>query len=244
MRNLKLLIEYDGTSYCGWQIQTRTKKKSIQDTIEKALQRILQEKIKLIASGRTDAGVHAFSQVANFKTKSRIPLEKLQRGLNSLLPRDIVVKNIAEVRLDFHSRFCAKSKLYRYTILNRPYPCALGRNYAHFVPRALDIKSMQKQSIYLLGKHTFKSFQAADKIERDPVRTINSVNITRCKDYVHIDIEADGFLYNMARNIAGTLIGIGLGKPFNIKEILKGKDRSLAGPTAPAKGLCLMEITY
>ena len=247
MRNLKLEIEYDGTDYCGWQAQTRNKhKKSIQQTLEKTLRKILQEKIRLIASGRTDAGVHAFAQVANFKTKSNIALDKLQRALNGLLADDITINKIEEVNLDFHSRFSAKSKVYRYTILNRAYPSALLRNTVCHYHYPLDTRVMQKEARVLLGRHNFTSFQACDKIERDPVRTIKSIKITKDKEKIYIDIEADGFLYNMVRNIVGTLLEIGRGKlaKGSLEKILLAKDRRLAGPAAPAKGLCLIKVKY
>jgi tRNA pseudouridine38-40 synthase len=246
-RNIKLEIEYDGTNYCGWQIQKRHQvAKSIQETIEKTLRKILQEKIRLIASGRTDAGIHAKGQVANFKTNSQIPLKKLQAALNSLLPQDITIKNAREVNSNFHSRFNAKSKLYRYTILNNAYRSAFLRNTAYFYPYSLNLKLMRGESKVLLGEHNFKAFQASDKKERGAVRTIKNLKISKEKGLIYIDIEADGFLYNMARNIVGTLIEIGRGrfKKGDLEKILQAKDRRLAGPTAPARGLCLLRVEY
>jgi tRNA pseudouridine38-40 synthase len=251
MRNLKITLEYDGTNYCGWQIQNRrpssvVRRPSIQETIEKTLQRILQEKVKIIASGRTDAGVHALAQVANFKTNSNISLEKLQRALNGILPEDIKVTRIEEVGQDFHSRFSTKSKVYRYTILNRTYPSVLLKKGVYFYPYPLDIKLMRKETEAILGKHNFKAFQASDNKERSPIRTIKKLKINKDKDLIRIDIEADGFLYNMVRNIVGTLIEIGRGKfsPGSLKKILTSKDRKIAGPTVPANGLCLLEVKY
>jgi len=245
MRNIKLEIEYDGSNYCGWQVQ-KSHRKSIQETIEKTLREILQEKIKLVASGRTDRGVHAKAQVANFLTNSEIALKKLQKALNGLLPEDIAIIKAEEVSVDFHSRFQAKSKLYRYTILNRNYPSAFSRNQVYFFPRLLNIELMREESKVLLGKHDFKSFQASDKKKSDSVRTIKKLRITKDKDLIYIDIEAGGFLYNMVRNIAGTLIDIGRGR-FNkgyLKKLLYSKNRKLAGPTAPAQGLCLLKVKY
>lgn len=244
MRNIRLEIEYDGTNYCGWQIQRKTN--SIQQTLEKTLRKILQEKIKLIASGRTDAGVHAQAQVANFKTNSSISLTKLQRALNGLLPDDLVITGIEEAGLDFHSRFDAKSKVYRYIILNRAYPCAHLRNRAYFYSFPLNTKLMQDESRVLLGRHNFHSFQSGGSAEKNPVRTIKKLKITADRPFIYIDIEADGFLYNMARNIVGTLIEVGRGrlKKGGLKAILLAKNRRLAGPTAPAKGLCLMKVNY
>jgi tRNA pseudouridine38-40 synthase len=251
MRNVKLTIEYDGTNYCGWQIQNRRRsvvagRRSIQQTIEKVLRKILQEKVKLIASGRTDAGVHAVAQIANFKTNSRIPIDKFQRALNGNLPDDISIHKVEEVSPHFHSRFNARSKRYRYTILNRSYPGALCRNTVYFYPYPLDLKLMQKEARVLVGEHNFKSFQVTDKKERSAVRRIKQINISKSGDLLHIDIEADGFLYNMVRNIAGTLIEIARGKfpPGSLKKILISKNRKLAGPTAPARGLSLVEVKY
>ncbi|MCM8763146.1 MAG: tRNA pseudouridine(38-40) synthase TruA [Candidatus Omnitrophica bacterium] len=249
MRNIKITLEYDGRRYAGWQIQPKNqtaKRQTIQESIEKTLQKILQEKIKVIGSGRTDAGVHALAQVANFKTHSKIPLEKLQKALNALLPEDMVVNKIEEVGPDFHARFQAKSKLYRYTILNRRYPSVFLRHYAYFYPYPLDVNLMRKEAQYLVGRHNFKSFYTSDKKIRNPVRTIKYIKIKNNKGLITIDIEADGFLYNMARNIVGTLLEIGRGRfpQGSMKKILLAKDRTKAGPTVPAGGLCLIRVNY
>lgn len=250
MRNIKLTLEYDGANYAGWQIQRTGRgarsKPTIQETIEKTLRKILQEKIKLIGSGRTDAGVHAAAQVANFRTNSTIPLEKLQRGVNALLPGDIVVKKLEVVPPDFHARFYAKSKLYRYTILNRSVPSAFLRAQALFYPYKLNLSLMRKEAGVLVGRHNLKSFQASDKKVSNEVRSIKYIRIKKNSGIITIDIEAEGFLYNMARNIAGTLIEIGRGRfPLgSMRCILSFKDRRRAGPTAPACGLCLMKVNY
>lgn len=251
MPNLKLQIEYDGTNYCGWQIQKPPNSRlrtpnSIQETIEKTLQQILQEKVKLIASGRTDAGVHALAQVANFQTKSAIPLKKLQLALNGLLPEDIAITGIAVASPDFHSRFSAKSKIYRYVILNRSYPAPLLRKQVYFYPYPLKVKLMQKEAGALIGKHDFSAFCGADKKERRAVRIIKKIRIIKFKDTVHIDIEANGFLKNMVRVIVGTLIEIGRGRfsAGSTKKILLSKNRQFAGPTAPAQGLALIRVRY
>ncbi|MBU3958521.1 MAG: tRNA pseudouridine(38-40) synthase TruA [Candidatus Omnitrophica bacterium] len=253
LRNIKLTIEYDGTDYCGWQIQkshtphaSRYTSKSIQGTIEKVLSEILQRKIRLIGSGRTDAGVHAQGQVANFKTDSNIPLEKLQKALNALLPGDIVITKTKEVDMDFHSRFYAKSKVYRYTILNRPYPSALLKNRVYFYPYPLDIKLMRDESKVLLGRHDFSAFCASGSAHKNSARAIKKIKIIKENDLLCIDIEADGFLYNMARNIAGTLIEIGRGRfpKGRLRKILLSRSRRLAGPTLPAQGLCLVKVKY
>jgi tRNA pseudouridine38-40 synthase len=264
MRNLKLTVEYDGTDYCGWQIQNRcplplpdrqagvARCPSIQETIEKILRKILQEKIHLIASGRTDAGVHAQAQVANFKTKSNVSLVKLQRALNGLLPGGISISKIEEAPFDFHSRFAAKSKVYRYSILNRKYPCALLRNRVYFYPYPLDIKLMRQEARCLSGRHDFKAFCASASNTKNTIRTIKKITIRKTNHGLNngpliiIDIEADGFLYNMARNIVGTLMEVGRGRfpQGSLKKILNSKDRKLAGPTVPACGLCLLKVEY
>lgn len=254
LRNIRIEIEYDGANYCGWQVQNRPRptvhgpqKRAIQEAIEKALQKILQEKIRLIGSGRTDAGVHALGQTANFKTSSSIPVGKLQRALNGLLPDDISIIKANEVSMDFHSRFDARSKVYRYTILNRNFRSAFLKGKVYFVPYPLDIRLMQRQARSLLGRHDFVSFCASRSSVRSTVRTVKRIAIRKDKEgLVTIDIEADGFLYNMVRNIAGTLIEMGRGKLSGrgVKEIFTAKDRRLAGPAAPAHGLCLLKVIY
>ncbi len=245
MRNIKLTIEYDGTGYAGWQLQAK-KHKTIQGTLEKALWKILRRKIRIAGSGRTDAGVHARAQVANFKTNSGIAVEKLRLALNAVLPDDIAVIKAEDAAPDFHSRFSAKSKVYRYTVLNRKFRPAILRDTVYFVHYPLNVGLMRKEAKALLGRHNFKSFQAADKLERSSVRTIKSLKIARNGDSINIEIEADGFVYNMVRNIVGTLIDIGRGKfpKGSMRKILSAKDRKFAGQTVPAKGLCLLKIRY
>ncbi|MFA4989471.1 MAG: tRNA pseudouridine(38-40) synthase TruA [Candidatus Omnitrophota bacterium] len=246
MRNIRLEIEYDGSNYAGWQVQPKGRAKTIQAVIEKTLRKILQEKIKLIASGRTDAGVHARAQVANFFTRSGMKLSRLKIALNGVLPEDIKVIRLGEEGPRFHSRFKAKAKVYRYTILNRDYSSPLLRNTVYFYPHPLDIKLMRKEALALLGRHNFSAFCAAKGKEKNPVKTIKKLSIIKKKDFIYIDIEADGFLYNMVRNIAGTLVEIGRGSlaSGSLRKILLSHRRSLAGPTIPAKGLCLLKVKY
>ena len=222
------------------------RKRSIQETIEDALQRIFHKRIRLIGSGRTDSGVHAQAQVANFKINTKMSPLQIQKALNSLLPEDVVIITADEVSLDFHARFSAKGKWYCYRILNRPYPSALDRLYSYFVPYPLNLSLMKREAAILLGRHNFKAFQASDKRERPSIRTIKKLEIKKRKNSIDIDIIADGFLYNMVRNIVGTLVDIGRGRfpEGSMKRILKSKDRALAGETAPARGLCLMEVYY
>ncbi|MBU4140653.1 MAG: tRNA pseudouridine(38-40) synthase TruA [Candidatus Omnitrophica bacterium] len=261
MRNIKLTIEYEGTDYSGWQVQEIAKKKqvkrqsarapkcrkrTIQGTIEKALQRLLQEKVRVIGSGRTDAGVHARGQAANFKTRSGLDCRNIQKGLNSILPADIRIRQAEDAQPDFHARFSAQSKLYRYAIINHSFVPPHLRRFCHLVKCPLDVEKMRRAARCLLGEHNFRSFQAVDKKERRSVRKILGLDIRRDKNLIHLDIKADGFLYRMVRNIIGSLIEVGRGKlkPQRIREILRAKDRSCAGPCAPAKGLCLMEVKY
>ncbi len=253
MRNVKIEIEYDGTNYCGWQVQNGSRlafrsphKRSIQETIEKALQKILNKKIKIIGSGRTDAGVHAKAQVANFRMKSQIPLSRLQEGLNALLPKDIAVTGISEAEPDFHSRFSVKSKVYRYVILNQLHRSAILRNYAYFCRYPLDLKLMRREALALVGRHNFGAFCASPGRGKNPRKTIKRISITKRNGLIDIEIEADSYLYNMVRNIVGTLIDVGRGRlaAGSVKKILLSRNRRAAGPTAPAKGLCLLKVKY
>ena len=251
MRNIKLIIEYDGTDYSGWQVQNNKAKskkqnKTIQQTLENTLAKILQEKIKVIASGRTDAGVHAFNQTANFKTKSSLACRNIQKALNSALPEDIRIKKAEDIHPDFHARFSARSKRYRYAIVNDSFVSVHLRRFCSLVRYPLDLSKMRRAARYLLGRHNFRSFQAVDKRERHPVRRILRLDIRKSGNLIYLDIEANGFLYRMARNIVGSLIEVGRGRlaPEDIKRILRAKNRIYAGPCAPAKGLCLMEVKY
>lgn len=251
MPNFKLQIEYDGTHYYGWQVQNNSRttypaNKTIQFVLEKVLQKILQEDIKLIVAGRTDSGVHALAQVANFKSSTKIPPQRLRWALNCLLPLDIKITQVQKVPPDFNSRFSAKSKVYRYTILNRKYSSALLANRMYFFHHPINLELMRSESRSLQGRHNFKAFQATELRERNHIRTIKRIKISKERNFIHIDIEADSFLYNMVRNIAGTLLEIGRGRfpKGSMQKILKSRDRREAGPTLPAKGLCLIKVKY
>lgn len=244
MRTIKLTISYDGTRYNGWQLQKNGR--TVQGEIEKAIEKVFGRLHRLHAASRTDAGVHAKSQVAHFKTTERIPVDKIAVALNSRLPEDISIIRAEEVPGEFHARFDAKTKHYRYHVLNSKKRDPFSERYAWRVPYSLDVPLMRKESKVLLGEHDFKSFQASDKRERSSTRRITKISVKKKGSSVDIDIEGNGFLYNMVRNIAGTLVDIGRGylPAGSMKKILKAKDRTKAGPTAPAKGLFLMEVKY
>lgn len=243
MNNYVLVIEYDGTNYSGWQVQPN--KKTIQSELEKALSKIFNQKIKITGSGRTDAGVHAIGQVASFKAASDIEPQDLKRALNSLLPKDIRIKK-AEIRPDsFHARFSAKSKIYRYQI-SLDEPGVFERFYYTYIPYKLNVPLMRKEAKDLLGRRDFKCFEASGRRAKDTVRTIKKASFVKRGNKLCFTIEGNGFLYNMVRNIIGTLIEIGRGKmpAGSIKKLIKEKDRTKSGPTAKARGLFLVKVEY
>jgi len=266
MRNIRLTLEYDGAGYTGWQIQNNRQPsaasrqhKTIQGVIEKTLKKILQEKVKLIVAGRTDAGVHAKAQIANFLTHSMLSTQRLHRALNGLLPEDIAVVKAEEAALGFNSCFDAKSKIYRYTILNRSFRSALSKNKVLFYPYPLDVNLIRRAGRCLIGKRDFGAFCASGSSVKHTVRTVRSISVRRLQknhallpeyllgsSVIIIDIEADGFLYNMVRNIVGTLLDVGRKKTTvaAFKKIILSKNRRLAGQTAPACGLCLLKVKY
>ena len=244
MRNIRLLIEYDGTNYAGWQWQKNAI--TIHETLSKAIEQVIQEKVAIYGAGRTDAGVHALGQVANFNTTSIIPSERLIRAINFYLPRDITIKDAADVPESFHAQYCAVSKVYQYTLFNDWVRTSLNRDFCYVCGFQLDIDKMLDAAQYLIGTHDFTSFTTKAFQEKDRIRTIKSLEIKKEGKYMYFTVEADGFLYNMVRSIVGTLIEVGRGKTDveNVKDILDAKNRNLAGPTAPAKGLCLMGVKY
>lgn len=249
MPNIRLQIEYEGTNYAGWQIQNRDSPKTIQETIEKVLEKVLQEKVKVIGSGRTDAGVHAMGQTANFKTNSRLTPAKIQKALNGLLPDDIRIKKANYADNDFHACYSARSKTYRYIILNSKVSSVFLKRSSWHIPYKLDIPLMRKEAKSLIGRHDFSSFCASGSSARTRVRTIKKISVKKSfNDFnlITIDIEADGFLYNMARNIVGTLVEIGRGRfsAGSMRKILTAKDRRAAGATAAARGLFLVKVKY
>ena len=246
MPNIKLILEYDGTNYHGWQSQAGSGRPTIQETLEQAIAVLTSENIKTLSSGRTDAGVHALGHVANFLTERRLPAHAWTPALNHLLPPDIRVVSSAEVEPDFHARFSATGKQYKYCILNRSAPSALDRNRAWHINRKLNIRAMKRAAECLVGKHDFSAFRGSGCNARNPVRNLLSLAVKRQGAFVEILFEADAFLQYMARNIAGTLAEVGLGRfgPADVEGMLKSRNRTLAGRTAPAHGLYLMEVFY
>lgn len=244
MRNIKLTIQYDGTNYSGWQSQKNSI--AIQDLVARALKKLLGESIKVTGASRTDAGVHAAGQVANFKSGTKLTLLNIKEGLNRYLPNDIVVIKIQSVDMDFHSQYCAKSKLYRYTIYTNNTVTPFKRNYTVKTKFKLDLSKMRKEARALLGRHDFSSFQSTNSERQSTIRRIYRLDVVKKGRFIYFYIEADGFLYNMVRTIVGTLVNAGRGrlKEGSLKKIIKAKTRSAAGPTMPGKGLCLMKVRY
>lgn len=245
MPNFKITIEYDGSDYHGWQRQTADR--TIQGEIETALMTMTGHRIVLTGSGRTDAGVHACNQAANFQCETRLTPEIFHKGLNSLLPEDIVITSCEMVPETFHARYDAKSKIYHYRILNRPLRVAIFRKYAWHIRKELDLEAMQSALHFIVGTHDFKAFEGSGSPRADTVRCIMNADLVRTDGgYVVFKIEGDGFLRFMVRNIVGTLVDVGLGKltPDDFKRVLDSKDRNLAGMTAPAHGLFLMDVKY
>lgn len=244
MKRVKLVVAYDGTNYHGWQVQDNGI--TIEEVLNRTISELVQEDIKVIGASRTDAGVHACGNVAVFDTESRIPGDKFSFALNQRLPEDIRIQESCEVDADFHPRYADTVKTYEYNILNRRFELPTKRLYAAFCYYPMDIERMNQAAAYLVGEHDFKSFCSAGAQVQTTVRTIYAVNVTKDADMVHIRITGNGFLYNMVRIIAGTLmqVGTGLMEPEQVKEILEARDRSKAGPTAVAKGLTLVEIRY
>ncbi len=244
MKRIMLVVAYEGTNYCGWQVQPNGI--TIEGELNRALSELLGERIVVIGASRTDSGVHSYGNVAVFDTDTRIPAEKISFALNQRLPEDIVVQSSKEVLADFHPRHCNSRKTYEYRILNRSVPLPMCRRDTYFYHRALDVEKMQRAADCLVGEHDFKSFCAAAAVVETTVRTIYSLDVRRMEDIITIRVTGSGFLYNMVRIIAGTLIQIGEGRkePESIKEILAACDRGAAGPTAPAHGLTMIGIEF
>jgi tRNA pseudouridine38-40 synthase len=244
MKRIKMIIAYDGTNYCGWQLQPG--QPTIEAELNKALSDLLGEEITVIGASRTDSGVHALGNVAIFDTESSIPAEKICFALNVRLPEDIRVQSSEEVTADWHPRRTVSRKTYEYHILNRKIAVPTERLYSTFVYYKLDTLRMQEAAKYLVGEHDFKSFCSVKTQAMDTVRTIYQLEVRSSGDHITISVTGSGFLYNMVRIIAGTLIEIGRGAypPERMKQMLEHCDRTIAGPTAPAQGLTLIGIEY
>ncbi len=244
MKRIKLTVAYDGTHYNGWQVQPNGI--TIEGMLNKAIAELTNETVAVIGASRTDSGVHALGNVAVFDTNTRIPPEKLCYALNQRLPADIVVQHSCEVPLHFHPRRCESRKTYVYKILNRAFPLPLSRHDCYFTYRKLDVEKMRQAAAYLVGTHDFKSFCSVHSQAETTVRTIYHLAVEKEQDVITIEVTGSGFLYNMVRILAGTLLQVGMGErsPQQMQEILNAKDRSAAGATAPAHGLTMIGITF
>lgn len=243
-KRIKLVVAYDGTAYHGWQVQPNAV--TVEGVLNEKLTELLGEEITVTGASRTDAGVHSLGNVAVFDTETRIPADKISYALNQRLPEDIVVQDSAEVASDFHPRFCDSKKTYEYRILNRRFPIPTLRRDTYFYYRPLDVAAMQKAAEYLVGEHDFKSFCTVGAQVDTTVRTLYALTVTRDEDVIKIRVTGNGFLYNMVRILAGTLISVGIHErePEDMTRILAACDRTAAGPTAPACGLTMVGIRY
>lgn len=245
MRNIRLVLEYEGTNYAGWQVQTGVA--TIQGTLIEAIKALTGVEPKLTGASRTDAGVHAFGQVANFLTESKIPAYNILQGLNAILPEDIAVKSATDAPLDFDSRRGSTSKTYIYKVLNRNYPSALMRNFSWFVFKPLDLESMRQGAAHFIGEKDFSSFRAADSDAPHSIREVTSFRIEdRGDGLLEFEVKGTAFLRHMVRIMVGTTVALGKGKlkPSDIAKIIEAKDRTAAAMTAPPQGLCLMKVEY
>lgn len=245
MRNIRLLLQYEGSRYQGWQRQQSTNN-TIQGKLEVLLGRMCGETVTLSGSGRTDAGVHALGQVANFHTECQMPVEEMLAYINRYLPEDIAVVEIAEVPLRFHSRLNAKGKHYEYRVINSAIPDVFRRRYALEMPESLDVEAMRRAAGFLLGEHDFKSFTSTKKGKKSTVRRIDEIAIVKEGNVITFSFRGNGFLHHMIRILMGTLLEVGMGKrtPESMEEILAARDREQAGPLVPAKGLVLVEVYF
>ena len=244
MKRVMLTVAYDGTNYHGWQLQPNVV--TIESVLNEALSSLFKENIKVIGASRTDTGVHALGNIAVFDTNARMPAEKVSYALNQRLPEDIRIQDSVEVPLDFHPRHQNSKKTYEYRILNSEFPMPIYRLYAHFTYVSLDIEQMQRAADYLKGEHDFKSFCSVNTVAETTVRTIYDISVEKSGDMISIRVTGSGFLYNMVRIIAGTLMEVGRGNimPEKMPDILNALDRTKAGPTAPACGLTLVKYEY
>lgn len=244
MKRILLVTAYDGTNYCGWQVQKNGE--TIEGVLNRELSALFKEDIRVIGASRTDSGVHALGNAAVFDTNARMPGEKMSYALNSRLPEDIRIQRSLEVEADFHPRKCACTKYYEYRILNREFELPGERLNTYFYRRPLDEERMRAACAYFLGEHDFKSFCSIHTQAETTVRRVYALDVKREGDLLRIRVSGNGFLYNMVRIIAGTLIQVGSGvrEPEDIPSVLAACDRQSAGPTAPARGLTLLGMKY
>ncbi|ARC83710.1 tRNA pseudouridine(38-40) synthase [Clostridium argentinense CDC 2741] len=244
MKNIKLIVEYDGTNYSGWQKQNNNI--TVQGTLEEILSELTKEKIEIIGCSRTDSKVHARKYVCNFQTNSTIPSDKFKEALNVKLPCDIAILESSEVPLSFHARYDCIGKKYSYTILERSVKATIDRNFTYQCKYDLDIEKMQEATKHFIGTHDFSAFKNSGSSVKTSIRNITELKVEKLGNYIKIYTSADGFLYNMVRIIVGTLVDVGTNKikPETIIDIINSKDRSEAGKTAPPQGLCLEEVYY
>lgn len=245
MRNFKIIIQYDGSRYQGWQKQSSAQN-TLQGKFEALLSRLAEKPVEISASGRTDAGVHAYGQVASFHMDTELSAQELMERINLFLPEDVAVIDCTEVDARFHARLNAKKKTYRYRVLNSSVPNVFDRKFVYQVPEALDVEAMRAAASCLIGTHDFKSFTSAKKSKKSTVRTIESIEIGRAGEEIRFLFTGDGFLFHMVRILTGTLLEVGLQKrgADDMARILAAHDRQEAGFLAPAQGLALMEVFY
>jgi tRNA pseudouridine38-40 synthase len=241
---VKLVLEYDGTDFAGWQRQPD--RRTVQEVLERAIAETTGEWPGILASGRTDSGVHAKGQVANFRTHSHLPPERLMMAINARLPEDVAVVDAEDVPYNFHATHDAKMKLYRYRVSMRPMRPVFERRFCLWVRRRLDVTAMKRAAACLVGTHDFNSFRAESCVEKNTVRTIDAIDFVEDGDTLDMYFRGRGFLYMMIRIIVGTLLRVGTGRMASeqVAEILEARDRRVAGPTAAPQGLCLMEVYY
>lgn len=243
-KRIALTVAYDGTRYCGWQIQNNGR--TIQGELNRCLEELLGHPVETMGASRTDAGVHALGNVAVFDTDSRIPAEKFSYALNQRLPEDIRIQASRQTPLDFHPRYCLSEKTYEYRILNRRFSLPTERLYSYFYHYPLDVEKMREATSYIIGRHDFASFCGAGAQVKTTVRLVTGFSVERIGEMVYMRVSGRGFLYNMVRIFAGSLIEIGNGvyPPEHMGEILEARNRGAAGPTAPACGLTLLGIEF
>lgn len=245
-RNICFHVAYDGTGFHGW--QTQPGRRTVQEILEQSIQRTVRHPVALIGSGRTDAGVHALGQVANFHTTCPLDCGKLLHSIASQLPEDVSISELGDIAPDFHATQSAKAKLYRYRIFNSPHRPVerLAQRYVYHYWHPLDVQAMREGAIYFVGQKDFSAMAATGMQRETTIRTVLRCDVERCLDEIRIDVEGSGFLYKQVRNMVGTLLNVGRGAhpPERVAEILESNDRRQAGPTAPAKGLCLQWVRY